>query len=48
LKTIFNPFNSYQVLHPIEEEIEITIVQTIKETNASPSEDTQQSMKIRT
>jgi hypothetical protein len=43
LKTIFSPYNSYQVLHPIEEEVEITIVQTIvEETNGSPGEDTHQ------
>lgn len=49
LKTIFSPSNNCQVLHPIEEEIEIIIAQTTtKETNGSPSEDTQQSTEIRT
>ncbi len=41
MRTIFSPSNSYQVLHHVEEEIEVTIMQTtIQETNGSPSEDT--------
>ncbi len=44
LRTIFNPSNSYQVLHSIEEEVEVTIAKTMaKETNGSPNENTQQS-----
>ncbi len=49
MRTIFNPSNSYQVLHSIEEVVEITIAQTIvKKTNGSPNEDTQQSIETGT
>jgi hypothetical protein len=49
LRIIFSPSNSYQVLHPIEEQVEVIVVQTtIEETNGSPNENTQQSTKTRT
>jgi hypothetical protein len=49
LRTIFSPSNSYQVLHLIEEQVEVIVMQTtIEETNGSPSEDIQQSTKTRT
>lgn len=49
MRTIFNPSNSYQVLHSIEEEVEVTTAQTIvKKTNGSLNKDTQQSIEIGT
>jgi hypothetical protein len=45
LRTIFGPFDIYHILHPIEEEVEVIVVQTTaEETNGSPSENTQQSI----
>ncbi len=49
MRIIFSPFTSYHVLDFVEEEIEVTIVQmTTKETNGSPSENTQQFIEIGT
>jgi hypothetical protein len=46
LRTIFNPYTSYQVLKFVEEEIEVMVVQmTNFLKNVSPSENTQQSTK---
>jgi hypothetical protein len=47
LKTIFNPFASYQVLNFVEEEIKVVVAQmTTFFLNGSPSENIQQSTKI--
>jgi hypothetical protein len=41
LRTFFCPYNSYQVLDLVEEEVEIIIAKTTtEEMNGSPSENT--------
>ncbi len=49
MRTIFNPFASYQILDLVEEEIQVIIAEVMaKKPNGSTNEDIQQSIETRT